>query len=711
MRRLLVSGLLGGLMACAGPQGEPGPAGADGMNGTNGAAGTMGANGSNGVDGMNGANGVDGMNGASGSNGAAGDAGLSAWVSGAGVRLRLDALQVDGGTPSVDLTITDLDGAPLDVTGRLTSGRVALSFLFATAGHTDAGTLSTWSPLGSSTARPALDVAGSLITLDVAQGRYRFVSRDPLFGASPERAVVASASRTVGVDTFVDSAELSTGARGVVEQARCASCHGALTHHAQRFDAVSQCLVCHQPGIRTVSGAEGLDFMPLMHRLHAGAGLASVVQGTPLQLGLADGGVKDFTTVVFPQPVKHCVACHAATTEGDVWRSTPTLETCTTCHDRTGFTSPTPQGFVAHPVATTSGCSLCHTPTVIEGQHADPTYDAGMPTVALELRSVTSSAPGQTPRITFRVTSDGAPFDLIANPLRQLRFTLAGPNADLASATTVIAQGSTPTGTLSAVDAANGVFAYQLAVPISAAATGSSTVMADGYRDVTLGSSRTLLLSTPLAFAVTDPQAVPRRTVVDPARCDACHLQLNHHGVNRGAASCALCHFSSNDNSDRVSRLEGTSVQAPSVDFKVMIHKLHRGRDLSQPYALFGFPAPSKANPLGTPVPYDTLRMPRSVGECAACHVANTVSLPLGPRLPTVLQTQECVELVSTDADDYCDQRVVSATKLLPPETAVCTSCHDQPWVAAHAEINTSLAGVESCTTCHGPGAQVEAHR
>ena len=63
------------------------------------------------------------------------------------------------------------------------------------------------------------------------------------------------------------------------------------------------------------------------------------------------------------------------------------------------------------------------------------------------------------------------------------------------------------------------------------------------------------------------------RDIVETATCDGCHDELSHHGgQRRQVALCILCH-QPQSHEESVGN---------TVDFKVMIHKLHFGLAVAQ---------------------------------------------------------------------------------------------------------------------------------
>jgi OmcA/MtrC family decaheme c-type cytochrome len=698
------------LLACqgsSGPEGDPGDIGPEGPAGPTGPSGPTGPTSPIGPAG--------------------------AWITGPGVRIAVTGLAVSATDATVDFRLTDAAGVPLDRAGLLTAGPVEVSFVLAQLAPEAAGagtyvpytTVVQEAPGGASAIHGAAEASGTVTTLAVATGDYRYRFDTPLTGfeASRTHTVIAVATRTrdsvpaVASDTFSvrpDGGSLAT--RSVPDDARCAACHGAVSAHGGRFAAVRQCVVCHaEPAVDPDTG-RSLALEVLVHKIHRGDGLPSVVAGTPYRLVGAEGAVRDYSTVRFPQAIERCEACHGGPSgDGAAWKSLPGEAACTSCHDDVAFVDPPPAGLVIHSGGvppTGSTCATCHLPddgvSPISARHLAPSFDPASPRLAVTILDVPATPPGTAPSLTFRVEVDGAPRNLVTLPLSTLRATIAGPNTDYAQYWQATIQGSGSTGTLSAVDAAGGVFQYTFPTSgvMPANATGSFTIGVEA--NLLNGTVRHAAFSPVRAFAVTDATPIARRAIVEAARCDACHLDLSGHGgARKNPSYCVTCHNPNNSNDERVARWEGETVLAESVDFRVMVHKLHAGAALTQPYVLGGAPAPSATNPAGTPIDFGATRYPRSLSRCDACHLPETWTLPVAGALPSLLAELTCTEIAFDDTDSFCDAPYWTPSRTIPlaPATAACTSCHDAPDVAVHAELNTNASGREACATCHGPGA------
>lgn len=697
--------------ACEGPAGPAGPGGDPGSTGDDGEPGEPGDPGDPGDD---------------------GDTPLAPWLTAPGIAVEIQSASISDGVATVTYRITDPNGVPLDRTGLLTDGTVGSAFTLAWLDEDEDGEplqytsyITRVQTVGDVSAVQATsESTGAFEAVDRAEGIYRYTfaaSITPVAGRT--HTVGIAASRTVGDDTvrtsavhdFMPDGGAVATTREVVNDESCSTCHGEIEGHGGRYTTTAMCVTCHSPQTIDPNTGNTVDFKVMIHKIHRGASLPSVIGGDPYVIvgGGQNTTTHDFSTIHFPQEIARCEACHAGE-QGVFWQDAERVA-CTSCHDNISFSTPVPDGMVLHSGGTQpddAPCTVCHPRSGslagVSDVHLRPSFDPDSPDVAVELQDVTSSGPGQQPIVQFRVTVDGAPRNIQAQPLTLLRATFSGPNTDFARYWQATIQGGGATGALVAVDAADGVFTYQPAVAqaIPADATGSYTVGMEGYLQAASDQPRYTLVGPMLAFAVTDEVAVPRRAVVDPARCNNCHYDLQGHGGSRrGARACLQCHNPNNANDERVARLEDTDVFVETVDMKVMIHKIHAGENLTQPYFLGGFPAPSAADPDGTPIDFGETRYPRALEDCAACHDGDTFTVPLAEGvLPSRHEVRECLEDPADDADALCENWPIAEVLMTPPETAACTSCHDAPSALIHAEVMTNEDGQESCATCHDSG-------
>lgn len=703
------------LFACEGPMGPRGPAGS-------------------GAPGDAGPQGEPGPTGDAGPRGDAGMPGRNPYLTGAGLVLDVEDVSIDAaGSTKVVFRITDAGGVPLDRTGLYSEGAVKLEFALAWLDQTSAAAPLQYTSYIKEGQKPATDTGGVYADVDTLEGVYSYTFGTKVTVTDPSKTHTLGvwASRDMEgehyvanvVKDFLPAGGAPTVFRDIVTSAACNACHYPLSGHGGDRRDVRLCVMCHTAGVTDDHG-RSVEFMPMVHAIHQGQDLASVIAGTPLEY-VSKGVTHDYSTVGFPGFLTRCDTCHTGS-QGDVWKSPPTRALCSTCHDRTVFDQVPKPGYTIHGEPTfpsgvpaqadDSKCPTCHGAgglgaadlTIV---HVKPPFDPANPKLALSIVKVEGTGPGQTPEIVFTVEKGGAPVDILASPLTSLSVTMAGPTTDYASAVTYRIQGTGQVGTLAADPAG---FRYTLPQAMSPSATGTFGFGLEGYVEPQGATGPRYSARNPIAFAaVTDPTPVPRRKIVDGKQCDSCHYELEAHGGQRNEPQyCAFCHNPNETNDQRVSRLEGETVEAKTLDFKVFVHKIHAGSTLAeQPYVLGGFPAPSKASPAGTPIDFGGVRYPGELQNCPTCHAGATYVLPLGASvLPSKSETLVCTEAPGADADGYCDVRA-STPHFTPRETAVCTSCHDAPYAAAHAETMTASNGIEACATCHGPGAEYDVLR
>lgn len=641
---------------------------------------------------------------------------------------------IDANGATVAFKLADAAGVPLDRTGRLTTSKVNVSFVLAQLAENPDGSPAQYTAYTTNADGQAATeaVEANFAAADVAAGSYTYKLAAPLAGLdlTKTQTVLAVVDRTVdGIRTFdrqTFSVRPSVGApmaRELVTATSCGGCHGTLALHGGRYTGPEQCVLCHQPQSTDPESGNTVDFKVMIHKLHRGASLPSVVAGAPYQLIGFGGSVNDFSTVAFPQNIARCESCHAGA-QGDRWETGVSKAACTSCHDTTVFvTADVVSGKVLHlgvEQPTEGQCLVCHGPDAmiapVQAMHYTGLLDPAGTIVALEIQSISNTAPGQTPVLTFRVFVNDGPRNILTTPLTGLIATIAGPTTDIATSWQARIQGAGAVGTLTAVDAPNGVFAYTFpaAGAIPPSATGSYEVGLEGYITPPVvppatTAPRHAAFNPVLAFAVTDATPQPRRSIVAVEKCNGCHDTLAvHGGSRRNPQYCVFCHNTVGVD-DRTPRLESSSAFAESLDFRVMIHKVHRGAQLTQAYAL-GFLAPTVSNPAGDQISFNGVRYPRSTGDCEACHASKNWTLPMdrsGSYAPSTASEMTCSEPWADDTNAFCDSPfwTASSTTKIPPETSVCTSCHDAPAVAAHAATNTTVSGAEACATCHGAGA------
>lgn len=334
-----------------------------------------------------------------------------------------------------------------------------------------------------------------------------------------------------------------------------------------------------------------------------------------------------------------------------------------------------------------AGCSGDDGSDGADGQPGPPgpgtTSEAASLTFALD--DITIASP---PVVNFTLTNeDGVRFTGLASG--QIRFTLAklvpgangAPSAwqnyinrtetkgagDWGAGGTAIQGNSESDGTL--LNNLDGTYTYTFSTNV----TNVTTPLAVAY-DATLTHRLGVQISggdLPVTNATYDwrpsdgaTSGITARDIVQTASCNECHGKLALHGGGRiDTKLCVTCHNPGTTDAN----------SGNTVDFKVMIHKIHRGEFLPSveaggEYAIWGF-RDAKHD-------YSEVALPQDIRNCTKCHDAADTATP--------------------QAGNWQDV----------PSVEACGACHDDVDFATGAGHSTEqfVAQNGECTVCHSDG-------
>jgi len=424
------------------------------------------------------------------------------------------------------------------------------------------------------------------------------------------------------VYTFRPSDGATTGitTRDIVKTAKCNECHDKLSAHDARIDT-RYCVLCHNPGSQdpdsidpakdttpelqasVIRSSGAVDFKIMIHKIHRGEFLPSIVLGPDLLPGTADDGTgeyaiwgynntkHDFSDIMFPQDIRNCTKCHDGadpdTPQGDNWKMVPSMEACGSCHDNIKFGvagaasgGTDPNGHPGGAVTDNSECITCHAKNRIAGSVEDSHIiysKLGAKKFQYEILEICGTAVDSNPVcapstigpvVKFRVIdptggthafnnaydvrSSGSDPEF-TNGAASLNVLMAWNTIDY---TNVGGSGTRPSRANSAnartTATSNGDGTFNIVLPdVPAVATGSGVVAIEGHPAVT-GKSGTFsdaerapVKAQVAYFGITDPTPVARRSIINiTTKCDRCHDVLSVHGNNRSdeAQLCVMCH-------------------------------------------------------------------------------------------------------------------------------------------------------------------------
>ncbi len=213
-----------------------------------------------------------------------------------------------------------------------------------------------------------------------------------------------------------------------------------------------------------------------------------------------------------------------------------------------------------------------------------------------------------------------------------------------------------------------GVYSYTFGtrLPSNADRTASHTIGAYATRDLREFDLGRQFADTTFNFVPDGSPVRDVRDIVKTEACNQCHNPLGlHGGARKSVELCVLCHQPQTTDPDT----------GNTVDFPVMVHKIHMGSSLPSvkagtPYRIIG-----NAQSVND---YSDVAFPADVRNCTVCHQQNGKA---------------------AQQENY----------LSSPSRAACGSCHDNVNFAT-GENHNDLPQVSDnqCVNCHTPQGELE---
>jgi OmcA/MtrC family decaheme c-type cytochrome len=639
-----------------------------------------------------------------------------------GLVITINSAQIAAdGTISAVYTVADPTGLPLDPTGATTPGTMTFGYIAAVLPNTQEEYTAYTTKAASGTAvastnQPGADSGGVTTQLGPGQYQYVFHTKAPAgFDVTATHTIGIYASRVLtafnlptnyasATFNFVPNGAKVTKTHDLIKTSSCNNCHDQLSHHGGRRRGIEMCVLCHtQQNVDTTTGGS-LDLKVMIHEIHMGSQLPSVVAGTPL---VVNGS--NFSTVVFPADPRRCETCHQQTTgaaQATAYLNEPSRAACGACHDDVNFA--TGANHPGGPQFDDKQCANCHIPqgetdfdASIKGAHVVPTDSKMLSGLVVALTQVQNGTAGTAPVVTFTV-KDSSGNAVPMSALGSLSLTMAGPTTDYGytsfGSDTAATPGYVTESATGASCGADGTCLYTFKHAVPAKATGTYAIGIEARRTEVLLAGTTAQQTVQygaankvIYFSVDGSTVQPRRQVIAETNCNNCHVALSVHGTLRNNPEyCVLCHNPSNtDASTRANATVAADKAAPpqGINFNLLVHRIHDGINMQasrRTYIVVGYGG-SHNDFSGTLFPaLDPTGNPTDLRNCSMCHVnASEQNLPVG--LNPVIDPQGPINPIQ-------------------PASSACTGCHVDIPAAVHTLANTTALG-ESCTVCHAAGA------